>query len=363
LRTVLDTIPIRIFWKGTNLKYLGCNQSFATDIGAQSPDEIIGKDDYQINKRELADLYRNDDHQVLEMGIPKFNYEEPMTMASGSFIWVRTSKVPLRSTDGAIHGVLGTYEDITESKRIEEERESLIGELESKNAELERFTYTVSHDLKSPLVTIKGFLGFLKQDVASGNMERFNSDLERIGNATKKMEQLLRDLLELSRIGRVLNPMETIPFEDLAQEALDIVHGQIEARGITVHIQPNLPTVFGDRQRLTEVLQNLLDNATKYMSDQNEPCVEVGLRGVESNKFIFFVRDNGIGIAPEHHERIFGLFNKLDVRSEGTGVGLALVKRIIENHGGRIWVESEPGKGAAFFFTLPGGMKEREEIA
>jgi signal transduction histidine kinase len=233
-------------------------------------------------------------------------------------------------------------------------RKNLIEELEQKNAELERFTYTVSHDLKSPLVTIKGFLGYIQQDVASGNRERLNSDLERIGNATKKMEKLLWDLLELSRIGRIVGPSEEIPFEDLVREATELVHGQLVAHRVTVRVQPDLPAVYGDRQRLVEVLQNLLDNAAKYMGDQADPRIEIGLGGMEDNRFIFYVCDNGIGIVSQHHERVFGLFNKLDVHSEGTGVGLALARRIIEFHGGRIWVESEGNnKGTTFCFTLP----------
>jgi signal transduction histidine kinase len=234
-------------------------------------------------------------------------------------------------------------------------RKKLISELENKNAELERFTYTVSHDLKSPLFTIRGFLGYLEQDALSNNYERFKSDLQRITDATNKMQTLLNELLELSRIGRLKNEPTEFSFEELAHEAADLVQGRIMERGIAVHVDPNLPCVYGDRPRLVEVLQNLLDNAAKFMGDQTEPRIEIGQSGedAEHGMPIFYVRDNGMGVSPDHHDRIFGLFNKLDPRTDGTGVGLALVKRIIEVHGGRIWIESEVGKGATFFFSLP----------
>jgi signal transduction histidine kinase len=243
----------------------------------------------------------------------------------------------------------------TDAQQELAERKKLIAELETKNAELERFTYTVSHDLKSPLITIRGFLGFVEQDAGSGNMKRLHSDIQRISEATDKMQSLLYDLLKLSRVGRLMNEPETFPFFDLVREALDNVHGQLEAKKVAVKLQPDLPTVYGDRQRLVEVLQNLIDNAAKFMEDQPDPWIEIGQRGEENGAPVFYVKDNGIGIAPEQQERVFGLFNKLDPMSEGTGIGLALVKRIVEFHGGRIWVESEVGKGSAFYFTLPCG--------
>jgi PAS domain S-box-containing protein len=232
-------------------------------------------------------------------------------------------------------------------------RKILISELENKNAELERFTYTVSHDLKSPLFTIRGFLGYLEQDALAGNVTRLKSDIQRITEATEKMQRLLNELLELSRVGRLRNESTCFPFSDLAQEASELVQGRIMARGIRISMEPNLPMVYGDRPRLTEVLQNLLDNAAKFMGDQKEPCIGIGCEGEEEGKPILYVRDNGMGIAPEHFDRVFGLFNKLDPKTDGTGIGLALVKRIIEVHGGRIWVESAAGKGSTFFFTLP----------
>ncbi|HMB22869.1 MAG TPA: PAS domain S-box protein [Anaerolineales bacterium] len=252
------------------------------------------------------------------------------------------------------------FNDTTEKIMAQEEIQKLnaelkqrIRELEDSNTELTQFTYTVSHDLKSPLVTINGFLGYLEQDAESGNLERLKKDTQRIQEATNKMHTLLTELLELSRIGRMMNEPNDIPFLDLVNDALDLVHGRLESHSVTVWTQPDLPIIHGDRQRLIEVLQNLLDNAAKYMGAQPEPLIEIGQRGEENGKPIFFVKDNGMGIAPEYHERIFGLFNKLDAKSEGTGVGLALVKRIIEYHRGRIWVESELGKGSAFYFTLP----------
>jgi PAS domain S-box-containing protein len=262
---------------------------------------------------------------------------------------------PLVSSDGRVIGVVSLVEDITERKNAEAEREKLISDLEARNAELERFTYTVSHDLKSPLVTIRGFLGHMEKDARSGNMGRFTADMARIVEATDKMQRLLNELLSLSRIGRMKNPSQTAPFEAIAREAVELVHGRIEAHGVQVSIAPDLPTVYGDRARLVEVVQNLVDNACKFMGDQPDPRVEIGQRGTDADgKPILFVRDNGIGIESQYHERVFGLFNKLDAKTEGTGVGLALVKRIVEFHGGRIWVESEgTGKGSTFYFTLP----------
>lgn len=270
----------------------------------------------------------------------------------GTHTWYSTNVSPIFA-DGKVVGLTLLTMDITERKHAEAEQARLIAELESKNAELTRFAYTVSHDLKSPLVTINGYLGYIEEDARSGNLERLKQDTRRIQEATNKMHALLTELLELSRIGRVMNAAEDVPFADIVKDALDIVHGQLESQRVTVRTQPNLPTIHGDRQRLTEVLQNLLDNAAKYMGDQPNPQIEIGCSGEEDGKAVLCVKDNGMGIAPEYHERVFGLFNKLDSSSDGTGVGLALVKKIIEVHEGRIWVESEMGKGSTFYFTLP----------
>jgi signal transduction histidine kinase len=228
-----------------------------------------------------------------------------------------------------------------------------IGEMERRNAELERFTYTVSHDLRSPLVTVIGFLGLLEQDIEAGRKESALSDVARIRQAAAKMERQLRELLELSRVGRVANAPEDVPLGELAEEVRQAVAGRLATAGVALEIQGDLPVLYGDRARLLEVVQNLVDNAAKFTGSREHPQIQVGARPGPTGP-VCFVRDNGIGIDPKHHQRVFGLFERLDPKVEGTGIGLALVKRIVEVHGGQVWVESDgDGRGATFCFTIP----------
>jgi len=351
-RALLEAIPDMIFEMDRDGKILNFVPS-STINPLMPPEQFLGRHISQIMPPDVTQQTMFNIERTLASGMLQvFEYKFPAESENKYF------EASIIKNDAKT--VIAMVRDITVRKWAETEREELINilekqkvELEEKNAELTQFTYTVSHDLKSPLVTINGYLGYLEQDAISGNIERLKKDTQRIQEAVNKMHKLLTELLELSRIGRMMNQPEDVPFNTLVNDAMDIVHGQIEKQNITVRTQPNLPLVRGDRQRLTEVLQNLIDNAAKYMGDQSTPLIEIGQQGEQDGKLVFFVKDNGIGIAPEYYERIFGLFNKLDAKSEGTGVGLALVKRIIEFHGGRIWVESELGKGSMFYFTLP----------
>jgi two-component system, LuxR family, sensor kinase FixL len=247
----------------------------------------------------------------------------------------------------------GVLRDVTERREAQERQTGLLRELEIKNAELERFVYTVSHDLKSPLITIQGFSGMLEQSVAKGDSARILGDVKRIRAAAAKMQMLLDDLLELSRIGRLVNSPVQIPLEELANEAIELVAGQAASGKVQVNILPGLPTIIADRQRLLEVLQNLLDNAIKFMGGQSAPYVEIGAKE-EGGETVCYVRDNGIGIDPRYYTKVFKLFERLDQTTEGTGIGLAIAKRIIDVHGGRIWVESKGlGYGSTFYFSIP----------
>ena len=250
--------------------------------------------------------------------------------------------------------VKNLYRGLELSRQARAEQQRLITELEAKNAELERFAYTVSHDLKTPLVTINNFLGYVLPSAESGNLDRLRKDIARISGAANHMGSMLDELLELARIGIVdRTPLEA-PFEELVQEALDRAAGALEQRGVKVTLEPDLPFVVGDYGRLIEVMQNLLENAVKFMGEQEDPRIEIGAR--RDDETVFFVRDNGIGIEPRFHQRVFGLFRRLDQSVEGSGVGLAITKRVIESHGGRIWIESEGiGRGTTVCFTIPGG--------
>ncbi len=344
VRALLEATPDMIFEltrDGTIVQFIP-----SADHGPLlPPEEFIGKTITQIFP-SIAEQTNFAIERALDSGqVNAFEYQLPGGAEKRDF--------EARITPAGPDLVLATVRDVSLRKWAESEREKLINELEAKNAELERFTYTVSHDLKSPLITIKGFLGYIEEDVRMGNMARFETDLRRIGDAAEKMQHLLGDLLELSRIGRLANPPEHISMNELIAEVLEILHGRIHAGNILVHVAENLPAVYGDRQRLFEVLQNLIDNAAKFMGDQPAPRIEIGVQGELHGNPVFFVRDNGIGIAPQFKDKVFGLFDKLNSQSEGTGIGLALVKRIIEFHKGSIWVESEIGLGATFFFSRP----------
>ena len=320
----------------------------------------FGHDAFRGSFDEVAERIHPDDLPLWQENVracvedgKEHNIEYRVVWPDGTVRWVAAYGNAERDEGSKAIRMFGVVMDITERKRVQQEREELIATLEAQNAELERFTYTVSHDLKSPLITIKGYIGLLAQNLHELSHDSIKSDLARISGAADRMTALMANLLELSRIGRLVNPPECIPLGELVNDALGIVAGRPEARQVEFDVTPDLPVIFGDRIRLLEVVQNLIENAVKYMGDQAFPRIEIGARCADGET-VLHVRDNGIGIEPRFHEKVFSLFDQLDPTADGTGIGLALVKRIVEVHGGRIWVESE-GKagGSTFFVALP----------
>ena len=217
---------------------------------------------------------------------------------------------------------------------------------------MERFTATVSHDLKSPLVTIQTFLGDLEEDLLAKDAGAVAKDLAYIHGAADKMGFLLSELLELIRVGHKRNPSEYVPLQTIVQDALILVAGQIAQHNVRVDVTSEPVWLYGDRPRLVAVFENLIDNAVKFLGDQPDPRVEIGMEA-DGNEIVIFVRDNGKGIDLRHQSKLFGLFEKLDPHTPGSGMGLAMVRRIIEIHGGKIWMKSDGlGYGTTFRFTL-----------
>lgn len=251
---------------------------------------------------------------------------------------------------------VAVFDVITERKQAE-------AELNKKNAEIEQFIYSVSHDLRSPLVTVKTFLGYLEKDMAEDNQLQLGEDLQFIHSAADKMTMLLDELLELSRVGRIETPAVSVQLAELLAEAQATLAGIINERRVEIQLPDRDLTLVGDRPRLCQIWQNLIENAIKYNYADSIPRIELGLRQ-EGEETLFFVRDNGRGIDPRYHRKIFGIFEKLDPTSPGAGMGLSLVQRIVERNGGRIWVESKGiDSGSCFFFTLPQAVLRREPAA
>lgn len=376
LLAIIEFLPDATFVVDQNKNVIAWNRAMEEMTGINKQD-MLGKGDYSYSvpfygepRPILIDLIDEPNEtsesryrQVVrtERSINAESYAPSLFNGKGAYVWGTASL--LYDSGGQLVGSIESIRDITERKLAEETirkaRDELelrvkerTAELEARNAEMERFTYTVSHDLRSPLVTIQGFNGFLKGDIEKGDKEKVKVDLRLIEEAVTKMDRLLRETLELSRIGRVANPPEDVPFGEIVQEALLQTSQRIKSARMDVLVANDLPVVHVDRMRIVEAMVNFIENSIKYKGEQQNPRIDIGYR-TEAKETVFYVRDNGMGIDPSQHQKVFDLFYKVNNKSEGTGAGLAIVKRIIEVHGGRIWIESELGKGTTVCFTLP----------
>ncbi len=285
---------------------------------------------------------------------PVYDIRYRIQFSEDEYVIVSVNGAPLFDQDRAFAGAVFALTDITERIESEKVREALIRNLEGTNAELKQFTYTVSHDLKSPLITIKGFLGILEEDLANSDQEAIQEDLSIIGSAADGMKQLLDDLLELSRIGRSVKSRSTVSLQEVVSEAITLLAGEIETRDADVRCSCGELAIYGDPVQIRQLMQNLIDNAIKHNREAN-PQVTISATA-DDDYVVVEVADNGPGVAIEFQDRIFQLFDKLDPESGGTGIGLAIVKRIIDFHGGTITLESDgKGHGCKFILRLPVG--------
>ena len=336
---------------------------------------FVHEDDRERVSAELKQYSRTDGKDYIS--------EYRIVRIDGEVAWVREKSVKRMTINNRVIQTIGVMQDITATKKHEQEmrearesleymvsertrqladmvarlqrenieREAIASELERKNAELERFAYTVSHDLKTPLVTINGLLGLITKDLLAGDGDSAIQYIEKVNQATGGMARMLEDLLELSRVGHVIGQSTRCDPAALARLAIESFGERIDGGGVKIEIEA-MPPVDADSERIVEVYQNLIENALKFLGDQEVPEIRIGAleRG---GRDCYFVADNGIGIAPEYQQKVFGLFERLETNTDGTGIGLALVKRIIEVHNGEVWIESTgPGHGCTVFFTL-----------
>jgi light-regulated signal transduction histidine kinase (bacteriophytochrome) len=264
--------------------------------------------------------------------------------------------------------LLSTYDAaIQRNKELQHSQEalrSLNTRLEDANKELESFSYSVSHDLRSPLRSINGFSQMLAKDPQSTLSPEARRYLDIIIGASRQMDQLIDDLLEFSKMGRAEMRHASVELDALVQETIRTLEMAVEGRNIAWRIAP-LPRVIGDAAMLKQVFANLLGNAVKYTRPREAAVIEIGTAGEQDGRVIVSVRDNGVGFDMQYVDKLFGVFQRLHRADEfeGTGIGLASVRRIVERHGGRTWAEGKADQGATFYFTLAAERRQTGTLA
>lgn len=356
LRMIIDTIPVRVFWKNRDLKYLGCNIPFARDAGFENPDDLTGMDDYQMGWKDQADLYRKDDMEVIGMGKPKLDFEEPQTTPDGKTIWLKTSKLPLADINGNILGVLGTYEDITERKQMEGELIAARDKAEESDRLKTAFLNNLSHEIRTPLNAIVGFSELINKPGLSEGALRNYTDIVR--RSSGQLLAIIDDIFDIAAIeaGQIKVYVKDFDIKTL----LRVIHDQFSLRiaGKDIKLQLDISlsdeeaVIRNDETKVNQILNNLIGNAVKFT---RKGKIEISCRK-DTGEIIFCVKDSGIGIPADLHEKIFERFRQanIDANAEfgGNGLGLFIAKSYARLLGGRIWLKSEPGKGSEFYFTV-----------
>jgi PAS domain S-box-containing protein len=366
LLSIIDTIPDHVYVKDVEGHFILDNVAHREVYGPKTEGTTTGRTVFDYYSAADAERFDEDDQRVIETGEGIFNHEEPREQEDGSELWIQTTKVPLRDTDGSVIGLVGISADISDRKAAEAQLLRFAAQLESSNAELQNFASVASHDLQEPLRKIQAFSDRLRVKCGTMLNAQGHDYLERMQNAAQRMQVLIQDLLKLSRITSRALPFEECNLNEIVRAVLSDLEITIEQKNAAVEVG-DLPAIEADPLQMRQLFQNLISNALKFQRPGDKPEVVVegriyevkerNIAGAALGQQIckIVVRDNGIGFDPKFAEQIFVVFQRLHSRSEyeGTGIGLAVCRKITDRHGGSIVAKSAEGQGAAFIVTLP----------
>lgn len=367
LLSIIDTIPDHVYVKDVEGRYILDNVAHREMYGPKTEGTTTGRTVFDYYSADEAARFDDDDHRVVETGEGIFNHEEARVQEDGGEVWIQTTKVPLRDTDGSIIGLVGISADITNRKIAEAQILRFAAQLESSNAELQNFASVASHDLQEPLRKIQAFSDRLRVKCGTMLNAQGLDYLDRMQNAAQRMQVLIQDLLKLSRVTSRALPFEQCNLREIVRNVMSDLEIVIEQKQAKVEVG-DLPTIEADPVQMRQLFQNLISNALKFQKPGDRPEVaiegriyevrernagDVAIPGQRICKIV--VRDNGIGFDPKFADQIFVVFQRLHSRSEyeGTGIGLAVCRKITDRHGGSIVAKSAEGQGAAFIVTLP----------
>jgi len=343
-----DILRDKLLWSDSSYRLLGMKPG-ECEASAKNWLERVHPDDRPAVKETVDSVIKRFMTQRKE---DTFNLEYRVLHTNGSIRWINDRGQILYGRYGRPVRMIGIMLDVTESKLAEERLAAQAQELARSNAELQEFAYVASHDLQEPLRAVAGCVEIIRRRYQGKLDARADQVISHTVEGAARMQNLINDLLAYSRIGSRDHPFEPTDCQAILNTVLANLEVPIDESGAKI-THDDLPTILADSRQLTQLFQNLISNAVKFRGDQ-APLIHIGVKK-QNGEWIFSVRDNGIGIEPYYFERIFRIFQRLHARNDypGTGIGLAICKRVVERHGGRIWVESEPGHGATFFFTFP----------
>ncbi len=373
LRGVMDAMPEQVFVTNREGRFIIDNISHRNFLGVKLARDVEGRTAADFLPPAVAGEMVRDDQAIMETRKPVINQEDLVVRGDGQVIWIATTKVPLHDVEGNCIGLVGVSSDISVRKEAEERLRLAAEQLRRSNLELQEFASVASHDLQEPLRKIQAFGDRLRVKCAPALGENGRDYLERMQDAARRMQILLHDLLTLSRVTSTAQPFEKVDLRKVVQDVVSDLEVRIEQTGARIEIG-RLPVIDADAGQMRQLLQNLISNALKFHAPEILPRVIVSAKVLDNAESLagsmpgeelvqIMVRDNGIGFDERYLDRIFQVFQRLHSRSEfeGTGIGLAVCRKIADRHGGMISAKSTEGQGATFIVTLP--VKQRNSEA